>query len=134
MKTVAVLLILYIASSSAWLTSDQQAELKKLSEECSKEVDISIEKVQRALLGGEDEDKDKLQCYAECLLRKADIMDKDGNINEAILRKKMPKDVPKEEVENIIKECAKVDGDTRCEKAVEFANCVVKSIAIQELS
>ncbi|XP_012153429.1 general odorant-binding protein 56a-like [Megachile rotundata] len=134
MKIVAVLLALYVANSLAWLTSDQQAELKQFSEECSEEIDITIEMVQKILMGETEEDEDKLECYTECLLNKGGIMDTDGNIDEEVLREKILKDIPETEVDGIVEDCVNIDEENGCKKAAEFVKCVIRSIAIQELT
>ncbi|XP_029047644.1 general odorant-binding protein 19d [Osmia bicornis bicornis] len=134
MKTIFILLTVHLTCSWAWLSSEDQEQIKKFSANCSVELGTTIGELQLALVGESHASEDKLKCFAACLLKKMDIMNEDGTINKEVIKSKAPKDMPEKEIEEIIQKCTNTGGKDDCEKAGNFLKCAIKTVVNKEFN
>ncbi|XP_057340917.1 general odorant-binding protein 56a-like [Microplitis mediator] len=65
----------------------------------------------------------KLQCYFSCMLKKMNIMNEDGALNEEMIRKKMADELPADQIDVVYTKCKDLKGANMCETAMVIMKC-----------
>ncbi|XP_043267721.1 general odorant-binding protein 56d-like [Venturia canescens] len=134
MKIFAVILLVCVAGSFAAVTDEQKAKLREAKLACITETGVNPEAVENAKKGVFDETDPKLACFASCFLKKLGFLTEDGVFDEATFRAKVPADIPKEKVDNIVNKCKNSSGASVCETGAKLLKCYLenKTISIFE--
>ncbi|KAK2575296.1 hypothetical protein KPH14_008145 [Odynerus spinipes] len=109
------------------LTDEQKAKLKAYKESCVTETGVDPVVVENAKNGNIVEGDEKLACFAACIMKKIGVLSPEGNIDEEVLRSKVPDDIPKEQVDEVFEKCKSVDGASVCEKGGKLMKCFLEN-------
>lgn len=110
----------------AALSDEQKAKLTEYYKECTTSTEVDKEVVAKARKGEFEEDP-KLKEFFHCMFTKAGFQDEKGEIQEDVIKAKMPSDVDKEEAEKVIETCKDKKGETPAETAYLVYKCYWES-------
>nr|ANT46040.1 odorant-binding protein 11 [Microplitis mediator] len=125
MKIFAVIFAICIVYAVAIgnLTEEERVELDRLANICVNETGFyeghnSDDPAKNWISYGF-----KLQCYFSCMLKKMNIMNEDGTLNEEMIRKKIGDEVPADKIDAVITKCKDLKGANKCETATMIMKC-----------
>ncbi|XP_020284628.1 general odorant-binding protein 56d-like [Pseudomyrmex gracilis] len=129
---IAFTVFLVAALGSAQITDEQKAKLARAKEICIAETGADAAAIQ-SVIRGEPVESEKLACFSQCLLKKIHVLNEDDTLNVDFLRAHAPKNVPQEEIEDVIAKCRDVSG-TGCEKGGNIMKCFLQNKKFNVLS
>ncbi|OXU29502.1 hypothetical protein TSAR_003814 [Trichomalopsis sarcophagae] len=133
MKYFAVIFAFCFVGAMAALTEEQKAKLKEYKYACITETGVSEDVIESVKKGEQVAFDEKLNCFSACMLKKVGIMNADGTMNEEVARAKVPQDLPKDKVDQVINTCKAGVGKDSCETGGKVLTCLMKTKAVSIL-
>lgn len=124
MKTIVAFAILGLVAVTAMpFTEEQQKKAQEYIGKCIKETGATAEDAVKLKSGDFNSDDDKVQCFAHCFLREAQMVDDKGNQNRDVIIAKLSTTKDKKEVEKVYGKCKDAKGTSPCNKSFNAYKC-----------
>nr|ALR87121.1 odorant binding protein 15 [Apis cerana cerana] len=132
MKTILIISAIWICVGALTI-KDFQTALRLGQSMCSAQTGVNqqiVDDVNDANVNMEDEN---VLLYIECAMKKFNIVDEDGNLNESVNREISKMFSDENEVEQMITDCSSIsDTDVRI-KIIKIFQCIMKYKTITEM-
>lgn len=121
---VAVFALGLIASIAAMpFTEEQQHKAQAHIKKCLAETKATPEDVGKLKAGDFSNEDPKVQCFAHCFLREAQMVDADGNQNREVIITKLSTNKDRKDVEALFEKCKNSSGSDACNKSFNAYKC-----------
>lgn len=124
----AVFALGLIASITAMpFTEEQQQKAQGHIKTCLAETKATPEDVGKLKAGDFSNEDPKVQCFAHCFLREAEMVDADGNQNREVIITKLSTNKDKKGVEALYEKCKNSSRSDACSKSFNAYKCYRKA-------
>lgn len=121
---IAFLTLGLVASITAVpITEEQQKKAEEHVKKCIVETGATSEEVGKLKSGDFSKDDEKVQCFAHCFLREAQLVDANGNQNRDVIIAKLSANKDKKVVEALYEKCKNTSGSSPCNKSFNAYKC-----------
>ncbi|XP_036142539.1 general odorant-binding protein 56a-like [Monomorium pharaonis] len=126
MKAIITVLAISFAAVLGQITLEQKEKLRQHRDFCIGETGVHPTVLENVKKGQIVENDEKLNCFADCLLRRTEIITEYGDVDWDVARAKLPRNVSQEQADQIYNACKNITG-TGCSKGANLFKCFLRN-------